>query len=308
MKKLTAFVGTVIFSLFLVPSGQAGGIGTTALPYLNAPVGARAAALGGATAALTDSAFSLFENASGLALLEKGEGSVSHQIGLAETNTEVLVMAYPIPQVATLGLGVIYQGQADIDNLPGEDPWKVYDLLVSLAAGKSLNEKLRLGGSLKFMNSTLGEYSANAFAMDLGFQYEPHPVASFGLVIQNIGTGIKYISHTQELPFNLKASVGARADLAAEHGLGGAVDFVYGIYDELFSTRMGVEYIYAKTVSARAGYVLGSESLEGLSVGAGVHMDISGLTYLLDYAFAPKLWDGFSQSEGEHTLTLGIEF
>ncbi|MCK5241944.1 PorV/PorQ family protein [bacterium] len=308
MKKTTVFVGIVIFSLFFVQIGQAGGIGTTALSYLNAPVGARAAALGGATAALADSAYSLFENASGLALLEKGEVSVSHQMGFAEINTEVLAMAYLIPRVAALGLGVIYQGQADIDNLPGEAPWKVYDLLVSLAAGKSLNEKLRLGGSLKFMNSTLGEYSANAFAVDLGFQYELHPVVSFGLVIQNMGTRIKYISNTHELPFNLKASVGARSDLAAEHGLGGAVDFVYGIYDELFSTRIGVEYIYAKTVSARAGYVLGNESLEGLSVGAGVHMDIYGLTYLLDYAFAPKLWNGFSQSDGEHTIALGIAF
>jgi len=102
MKKLTAFAGTVIFSLIFVQIGQAGGIGTTALPYLNAPVGARAASLGGATAALTDSAYSLFENASGLALLEKGEVSVSHQIGLAEANSEVLVAAFPIPSVATL--------------------------------------------------------------------------------------------------------------------------------------------------------------------------------------------------------------
>jgi len=283
--------------------------GTTALPFLNSPVGARAMALSGATDALVDGAYGIFGNPAGLALLDKGYGSFTHQAGIAEVSAEVIGLAYPLPEVITLGLGVIYRGQADIDNnVPGHDPLKVHDLMVCLAAGKNYQKIISFGGVLKIINSTLGEYSANALAVDIGVQYHAHSMLDIGLNLKNVGGGIKYIEHTDALPTVLSASAGVQTEIQTGHTLAGGLDLNYGLNDSAFLTEIGAEYTYQKTASLRLGYSLGEESLNAITVGAGIGLEINGLNYRLDYALAPKLWDGLAQSEMEHTITLGIAF
>ncbi|MCK5219747.1 PorV/PorQ family protein [bacterium] len=308
MKRL--FIFAISLSCCLIPMrGICADSGTTALPFLNSPVGARAMALSGATGALVDGVYTIFGNPAGLALLDKGYGSFTHQAGIAEVNAEVIGLAYPLPKVMTLGLGMIYRGQTDIDNnVPGHDPLKVHDLLVCLAVGKNYKKIISFGGALKIINSTLGEFSANALAFDIGIQYHAPSMLNIGLNLKNAGGGIKYIEHTDALPSVLSAAAGVEAEIQTGHDLAGGLDLNYGLNDSVILTQIGAEYTYQKTASVRLGYSLGEESLSAITVGAGVALEINGLNYRLDYALAPKLWDGLAQSDMEHTITLGIAF
>jgi len=310
MKRLLEIILVIVLGLVLTTSSFAGP-GTAVLPYLTSPVGARAIALSGATGGLVDGAYSLFSNPALLAYLLNGEGNFSHQIGVAKVSSEMISVAYPVPQTATFALGLIYRGQPDIDNVAGEAAIKVYDLFVNVAGARRIDKKLSWGGGIKYINSTLGEYSATAFALDLGMYYtvaDQINLVNLGLAIQNVGTNIKYISYSAPLPTTFRASIGVQRELTAQHVLASGINLNYGINDSLFVTQVGVEYTYAKMASIRLGYSLGAESINSLSMGVGVRYAISGLEYHLDYAFAPKLWNGFDQSEAEHTVSLGIAF
>lgn len=308
MKRLIIFAISLICCLIPMRGARADA-GTTALPFLNSPVGARAMALSGATGAMADGAYSIFGNPAGLALLDKGYGSFTHHAGIGEVSAEVIGLAYPLPEAVTLGLGIIYRGQADIDNnVPGHVPLKVNDLLVCLAAGKNYQKIISFGGVLKIINSTLGQYSANALAADIGVQYRAHSMLDIGLNLKNVGGGIKYIEHTNALPAVLSAAVGVRNEFRTGHAFAGGLELDYGLNDSVLLTKIGAEYTCQKIVGLRLGYSLGEESLSAFTAGAGVGLEINGLNYRLDYALAPKLWDGLAQSEMEHTITLGIAF
>ena len=299
---------TLSTAFFMLATTCFSGAGTTALPYLTSPAGARAIGLSGATGGLVDGAYSLFSNPAGLALMENGEGSFSHQIGIAQVSTEIISLAYPIPKKATIGLGILYRGQPDIDNVPGEPAIQVNDLVIHLAGAGKMNKEFNIGGNIKYIQSTLGEYSASAFAVDFGTQYTVAKTMHFGLAIQNLGTGIKYLSYSAVLPTTLKASWATNQSLGNQHTLVAGIDLNYGLGDAIFSANTGAEYTFAQLASIRLGYAIGQESLDSISTGVGIRYAISGLVYRLDYAFAPKLWNGFAQSEAEHTITLSVGF
>ena len=304
------FFTTCVLAAGMACAVSAGaGSGEAALPFLNDAAGARALGMSGATGAITDGAFTLYTNPAGLGWLRVGSAMFAHHMGVAEVATEILGVTYPVREVGTLGVGVWYRGQPDIDNgIPGEDPIAVRDMAVSLGGGRRLADAVSAGAALKVINSILGEATANAFAADLGVQAEVGPQWRFGLGLHQLGTGVTYVEHTASLPARLNASAAWRAPLEGPHAALGALDVHYGLVESDWGVEVGAEYAYANTGFLRAGYFTGPESLKSFTAGAGLALEAAGLVYYLDYAFAPRLWDGFGQSEAEHTLTIGVSF
>lgn len=144
--------------------------------------------------------------------------------------------------------------------------------------------------------------------MDLGTQYTVATTMHFGLTIQNLGTSIKYLSYSAALPTTVKASLATKQSLGDQHTMAAGIDLNYSLTDAIFSANIGAEYTFDKLAGICLGYAVGQESLDSLSAGVGIRYAISGLVYCLDYAFAPKLWNGFAQSEAEHTITLSVGF
>ncbi|MCK5240873.1 PorV/PorQ family protein [bacterium] len=139
---------------------------------------------------------------------------------------------------------------------------------------------LSLGIAGKAITSTLlEEYSAQAFAGDVGVIYKP-PVEglSFGIAIQNIGTQLKYQEYADPLPLTSRIGSAYRLGLGEGHFLTGAVEMV-----NTENIHLGVEYGLDGIFFARGGYKQGYE-LDNITFGAGFKIN----TIQLDYALGLK--------------------
>lgn len=158
-----------------------------------------------------------------------------------------------------------------------------------------------VGVTGKFIRETIANYSASAFALDLGalHRFENRPI-SLGLNVANLGTKIRYIDESYPLPTVVRfgAAYGLTRDFP--HALVLQLDVPR---DEGVSARLGFEYRGFGPIALRAGYrtyssqqrsaalgkSLGSEASSladfyGLSLGAGLLTPFGDL----DYALVPS--------------------
>jgi len=173
------------------------------------------------------------------------------------------------------------EGRADDGSAAGG--YSAYDQAVSLGFGfKSV------GGVVKYIQSSIAGVKAQAFAVDLGAKRKLSRMpVSLGIGVQNLGTGIKYLSQRDNLPL----SVNAGLTLAVLPGMGLSFDVKRLVYDKQTVFSAGTEYammLGGAGFALRGGYGLTGLSQDnekgGLSVGAGV----MALGAQLDYAVSPE--------------------
>lgn len=86
------------------------------------------------------------------------------------------------------------------------------DYVVQASAAKKYLEKWSYGLSLKFIQSSYGQYRSVAIAADVGVLYHDSANAfSASIVVKNMGTQLRtYAGATEELPFDLQAGITKR--------------------------------------------------------------------------------------------------
>jgi hypothetical protein len=256
--------------------------------------------MGEAGVAGADSADSLVWNAAGLAAVTGLDARVTYLMGFEGSTYQQVLGAYRLAGIGTLGVGVslLQSGTLDLDQddgtfrtIQGQN-----DLAFSLGYGAQLQEGLRAGGVIKHLRSSLLEsYTASAWAVDAGLQADLGRGFQIGAALQNLGTEMVYASEGDPLPLTLRVGLGYAVALGEAHQLAIALDAVKQNDREL-ALHTGLEYQYAKMLSARLGYKAGYDA-EGITLGLGVSWN----ALQFDYAFG--LLQGFS---GLHRLTLGV--
>lgn len=92
--------------------------------------------------------------------------------------------------------------------------FKPIDLCVQLQASKEVYKNWHLGTTLKFMQSQYAQFSSNAIAADIGFNYQSsNNLLQLGFLVKNIGTTLKTFSNNTiqpELPFNIQVGITKR--------------------------------------------------------------------------------------------------
>ncbi len=92
--------------------------------------------------------------------------------------------------------------------------FKPLDYCVQLQANKEVYKNWYLGATLKFMQSQYAQFSSNAIAADIGFNYQsPNNQLQFGFLVKNIGTTLKTFTNNNfkpELPFNIQIGITKR--------------------------------------------------------------------------------------------------
>jgi hypothetical protein len=155
---------------------------------------------------------------------------------------------------------------------------------------------------LKYISSKIENESASAVAVDIGGMYRlMENRLSCGLVLQNIGTKMKYISEEDPLPFNIKAG----GSYSIKDNWKGVLDINMPRDNEVIM-GLGTEYMHEinKELSAagRLGYNTRNKDTggtNGFSVGMGVVYNAYGI----DYAFAP-----FGDLGATHRISLSMKF
>ncbi len=242
--------------------------------------------MGEAFSAVADDAQALHYNPAGLSSIQSNEVSLMYIHSILDIYYGYAAYAQPVGQGVAGGSIITLQGgDIEINYADGtSNSFKAQQDYV-VTAGYALDVTqyvpgLSVGVAGKVITATLlEEYSAQAYAGDIGVIYKP-PVEglSFGVAVQNIGTDLKYQDYGDPLPFTSRIGSAYRLGLGEGHYLTGAVEMV-----NTKNIHLGVEYGLGGIFFARGGCKQGYE-LDNVTFGAGFKIN----TIQLDYALGLK--------------------
>ncbi|RKZ26748.1 hypothetical protein DRQ26_03975 [bacterium] len=240
------FLLLVSVSLVMASSfGQAGS-------FLRFGASARSLAMGGAYSVVANNGEALLYNPAGLGNLEKWELTITHAQLYLDSRYEFVSFAYPVQKIGNFGLAIADMGASQFD---GRDKFNrvtgdfgIHDLAVIAGYGRWVwGRRMRVGGSLKYWMSSVGDSSASGFGgVDVGIvSKELMRKFKVSLAIQNIAA---LDVGGDKLPMTIRAGVGYRAMrplyITADVEMAG----------KGMKPRVGAEYKFGKIITLRAGY------------------------------------------------------
>jgi hypothetical protein len=316
--RTVARAAALALALTAVSTAGRAASGTTAEEVLDVRPSARADALGGAYVALGDEVSALPYNPAAMAFIQGPSVSFLHFVEVDSVSLEDLDYGQKF-DFGTLGLGVEYQGQPAIENPMATDaPVVAWDLVITGDYAFALNRisynlpgflsNATGGVALKFIESQLGAYTADAFAVDFGLRAPLGDGLTFGASILNLGTPVKFISVSDPLPATALVGVSRSFDPLFSNQFNFSADLDDSFLDTT-RLRFGAEDWIGKILALRVGYVLDSaQSLNGMTGGFGVVLDQDGLIFHLDYAILPYYFSGFNSMELQQQFQMSLTF
>lgn len=333
MKKV--LIISLLAVTYLIPQTK---IGSTAAPFLNIAVSPRAISMGGAFIATANDVSSLYWNPAGASRSDINEAMFSHSRWFADINYNWAGAMIKLGGAGTLGLSLTYldYGDIEITTLSEQDGtgqfFSAHDLSMGLTYAYNLTDRFSLGGTVKYIQQTIWNSSASAFAMDLGVLFHSDINGlRIGATITNFGTEMQMdgkdllVQHdidpniygnndqilanlqTDEFPLPLTFRIGLAMDVldTEDHRFTLAADALHP-NDNSESVNVGAEYMFNNLVAFRVGYksLFLDNSEEGLTAGVGLNYDFSSdFGVKVDYAY-----QDFGVLDYTQHFSLGIKF
>ncbi|MEA3409280.1 MAG: PorV/PorQ family protein, partial [Candidatus Eisenbacteria bacterium] len=186
------------------------------------------------------------------------------------------------------------QGGADSWDNTGDGAFETGDFAGVVGYGRRMSDDVGVGADIKFLSSSLGEYGASSYAVDLGVLYSVNDRASVGAAVRNLGPGLTFESDTDPLPVTM--AVGGSY---LWHGVLLSMD-LEKVNDLGATTRIGAEYAPVRYLALRGGWIGGDETaLSGLTGGVGLNWNER---WAVDYAYRA------SDLGGTHQFALSAGF
>ena len=197
--------------------GQLGG--NQSFEFLNLPVGARAAGLGGVIVSSTSSDINLFmSNPALLDSTNHNHASWSYFPFYAHVNYNTLAYAYNFDKIGLMSIGVQHLGYGEFDGYDeaGESTGNFKASETAIVVSKSHQLSIfRLGLSMKFVNGHIDTYSSSALAFDIGGTFiHPDKELSASLLFKNAGFILSDFTGSEDssLPFDVQVGVTFKPD------------------------------------------------------------------------------------------------
>ena len=322
MKSLrSALIVLCVLAIAVDAPAQVRKAGLNAAAFLKVGVGARNVGLGSASSSITEDVGQIFWNPAGIALrTETMQGSFSYNKWIADLNHNAFGLSYKLGDVGTIGIGAIMFGVNGIPAYRDIAPpalvsqqidqatagtYDYQDLALQATFAKQFSEQLSLGVTVKYISETLDDMTKSAFAVDLGSIYDIGSLGSFihdwkiSARLNNMGSGIKY--YDVESPIPITFGVGTSFKVLKDEKAGDLLLAVDAIkpQDSPQLFYVGGEYTFGNFLSVRGGYKVNytgaedegtstrtaiKQSIEGLSIGGGVRVEMEGYTLRFDYA------------------------
>ena len=278
----------------LIPSAKISEALESGAEFLRIDTDARAGAMSSAGTASVMGISAISYNPAGLASMQRGEAALSHSAWYLGATHDFAGAGFALPGSSRVKLGLSFtrlssgsmEGRTSSRNRTGG--YTAYDQAASLALAKQYG-LYSVGGAVKYIESSIAGVKGAGYAVDLGVKrgLRGLPV-SVGLAVQNLGTGIKYISQRDQMPL----SVSAGATFMPVAGFMLNFDARRYVYDKYTTYSLGTEYaLYGgpETVtglSLRGGVNGGAvqNAAGAFSAGAGIKLFNADL----DYAMSPE--------------------
>ncbi|OQY27500.1 MAG: hypothetical protein B6244_10325 [Candidatus Cloacimonetes bacterium 4572_55] len=325
MKQKILFFSIMVsfFITFIVSAPNASFATKYAGEFLSLGVGGRALGMGGAYVAMKHDATLAYWNPAGLGAFQSQELALMHSERFGDlVNYDYIGFSRPFDKSGKSAIAVtlIRLGVDDIPfteeldliepnestrngelDAPGE--YVIYDedkiiwesdseTALFFSYGHRMDDQLSVGGSLKLVRKSIGEYNANGFGFDLGMQYQATDHLTIGANIQDatttlllwnkggeresisptIKTGVAWIKNIGFFSGRISATFDVDTRFEGRDKAGSQ----YTAGTVSFDTHFGFEYFYRNALSLRFGPSAGD-----LSAGAGFIID----KLRFDYAF-----------------------
>jgi len=269
---------------------------TAGFAFLQIPVGARSAAMGGAFTAVTGDPLALYWNPANLMTVDGGRLTSSYTGYLMDMQAGFAGWATPRGGDA-MGVAVNYFNAGEFTRTTMTDPLGTGETFGSSSIALSgsyamgLSAGLSAGVSGKLVYSKIDTYSANAFMVDVGASYAPPSILglSTGLVVRNVGVQTQAF-YKENDPLPTEVAAGASMELL-QGDLLIAADATVPVNGD-FDIAAGAEYTVVPMLKLRAGGSLAAKNsadeagggfVDALSFGVGTGWN----RFSLDYAFKP---------------------
>jgi hypothetical protein len=283
--------------------------------FLRIDVSARAAALNGSFVSMKDDPNVLFYNPAALGTLSRPKISASYLDYLMDVNMGSLSYAQYVEGIGNIGGGITYINYGSFNrtdnlmNVLGTFGAGEYAFVAGIAA--HYDDDILVGVNVKYIYSSIAEYSSNALAIDFGFLYDiPSQNLTIGGSVLNLGTQLKtYAGTTESLPLDVIFGITKRPEhlpifLNLDfHRLNEKGD---KFWDRFSAFTVGAEILMSESLRLRVGYnnqqrtdfKMGtSAGLAGFSMGAGIIVK----DYQFDYAY-----NSYGKISGLHRISLGV--
>lgn len=295
--------------LFFPAPVLAGGPGSAGMQVLKSDLSPRAAAMGGAFAAVADDVYTMSYNPAGLGQLYIPEASaILHQSGFDDSTLNYISLGLPLPFIGLAGLEKPGFGMSLLLADAGDFEYKlllpdggVYsksfdaqkDRVLTLGYGEKVysgevnlegyNAKIEqyLGLNVKYIWSKMldDKDPPSTVAFDGGWLLlEPRLGISLGASIANYGSGLKYGTEVTKLPSILRLGASWEKPTVMEQSVLLAAEGDFYMAESLKSLRFGMEYHFEKFFNLRLGYKT-AEDNNGLTMGLGLHYNDMSLDF-----------------------------
>jgi hypothetical protein len=281
-----------IFLLLLVAS-SAFAADPIGFAFLRIPVGARPAAMGASFIAVSRDAHAIYYNPAGLANVPTRTGAFGYLNHILDIQSFFGAYVHPHAR-GSYAIAINYADYGEFTRTDefGEEngSFGANTLVAYLSYSQLRGERLMLGVNVKLIRAQLEKFSADGFAVDLGFIYQSTIMdnLTFAGGIFNLGKErAAFIKTKERLPLNFQFGVSKKlAHLPLLYSLS-----LIKYQEEDLRFRAGGEFILSKGLLMRLGYdsvrsdqKVGTDGdrFAGLSFGLGLTVD----DYTLDYSLS----------------------
>jgi hypothetical protein len=252
----------IIFTtLALAAPAHSAGPGTSAATFLQLGFGARPLGLGEAYVAMADDVAALYYNPAGLAYSNRSQFSrqeskqyemlVSHSLHIQDIKMSQLGLLKRPWGLAVTHLGIGGIERRTSETVSADGTFGAQDMSMAVSYAHRMNG-IGMGGTMKIIRQTIGEFSATAYAVDAGVLYRMRgkPI-SLGASLTNLGTEVKFIDRGFPLPMTMRFGATFGMTRKFPHALSVQVDVPR---DNDIALRLGLEYLGFGPFALRAGY------------------------------------------------------
>ena len=285
-------------------------VSTSAANWLKIESGVRGIGMGGSQAASGRGLSGAYYNPASIAFIESSEAYFSKSQYLAGITHNTIAYGTRLTPTDYFGIHLFYlnSGEMEVTTVPSPNGtgeyFNVLDISLRLIYGKQLTDRLRIGGSVKYIREEIYTTYMHSFVFDLGSNFNTGiygiilgmSVSNFGPDVQFQGEGLQVevdpdddISGfqqkiTEKFSVPLVFRLGLQKDVELEglfdgsvHRLTVSMDAINPI-DYTVYGGMGAEYSWREMLFVRGGTHLFHDTA-GMSLGGGVKWKIIALDF-----------------------------
>ncbi|MCF6269105.1 MAG: PorV/PorQ family protein [Melioribacteraceae bacterium] len=314
--------------------------GTTAANFLEIPVGAPAAGMGGAFVSLANDATALFWNAAGIANLGKTEVILSHTQWIADTKFDFAGVVLPLGEFGTLGFSFTSLSMDDMKVTTIDQPegtgefFSAGNLAIGISYSRKLTDRFSIGFTGKYVQEKIWHMTASAFAFDAGTLFRTDLLGGMiiGATISNFGTPLKLegrdtqyfirVDETKtgsndkiptnisldewELPLFFRIGLSTEAVKTENIRVTVALDAIHP-NNNYPSLNIGTEFSFKEFLFIRGGYqsLFLDEAEGGISFGAGVNSKMLFTESIVQFDYS---YNDFGRLKFVHSFSLSMMF